>query len=213
MSQPKSVAIITTSTRTPRVGPHIAAFVKSLLDDAAKTNNIQLSPVDLADFKLPIYDEAIVPGMINPTQEDSPRYSHSHSIAWSAEIKRHDAYVLVIPEYNYGLAGGTKNAIDYLMHEWKGKPVAIVSYGIQGGAYASEQAAHVLSNMKLRVAATKPQLQFAGAHGPELVGAMLKGELGEATKTSWGTGKAEEILKAFEEVRVLLEEEPVVEGK
>jgi NAD(P)H-dependent FMN reductase len=200
----KSIAIITTSTRTPRVGPHVSALVKSLLEKPAKANNITLAPVDLAEFKLPIYDEAVVPGMINPSQPDGPRFSHAASIAWSNEIKRHDGYVLVIPEYNYGLTGATKNAIDYLMHEWKGKPVGVVSYGIQGGALASEQAAHVLGKMGLKVAETKPQLQFKGAQGPDLMGAMLKGELGEESAKTWREDKGEEILKVFEEVRGLL---------
>ncbi|KAK0648937.1 flavoprotein-like protein [Cercophora newfieldiana] len=199
-----SVAIITTSTRTPRVGPSIAAFVKSILDEPAKANNITLSPVDLADFKLPIYDEAVVPGMINPAQADGLRFALSHSIAWSAEIKRHDAYIIVQPEYNYGVAGSTKNAIDYLMHEWKGKPVAVVSYGIQGGSFASEQVSHILGKMGLRVADTKPLLKFEGGHGPELMGPMLKGELGEVSREAWKEGKAEDIVKAFEEVVVLL---------
>ena len=211
MAEPTSVAIITTSTRTPRVGPHVAAFVKFILDEPAKEANLTLVPVDLATFNLPVYDEPVVPGMINPAQADGPRYTHAPSIAWSAEIAKHSAYILVIPEYNYGLAGATKNAIDYLMHEWKGKPVAIISYGIQGGAFASEQAKHVLSNMKLRVAETRPQLQFKGVHGPELMGAMLKGELGAASREWWAEEKKDEILKAWEEVRVLLGEK-VVEG-
>ncbi|KAK4445083.1 flavoprotein-like protein [Podospora aff. communis PSN243] len=201
----KSIAIVATSTRTPRVGPHVAALVKSLLDEPAKAGNITLAPVDLAEFKLPVYDEAVVPGMINPAQPDGPRYSNAPSIAWSNEIKRHDGYVLVIPEYNYGLSGATKNAIDYLMHEWKGKPVGIVSYGILGGAFASEQAAHVLGKMGLKVAETKPQLQFKGAQGPDLMSAMLKGELGEESAETWRKDKGEEIVKVFEEVRVLLD--------
>lgn len=30
------------------------------------------------------------------------QFEHEHSKAWSAEIAKHDGYVLVIPEYNYG---------------------------------------------------------------------------------------------------------------
>ena len=210
----KSVAVITTSTRTPRVGPNVAAFVKSLLEAPAKANNITLTAVDLADFKLPVFDEAVVPGMINPAQEGSPSYSTAHGIAWSNEIKRHDGYIIVQPEYNYSIAGSTKNAIDYLLHEWKGKPVVIVSYGVQGGAFASEHASHVLGKMGLRVAETKPQLQFPGGQGPELFGAMLKGELGDASKESWKeSGKVAEIEKAFGELTVLLAAEPEPEKK
>ena len=145
--------------------------------------------------------------MIDPSKPDAPVFAHAHSKAWSAEIKRHDAYVLVLNEYNYGLPGGAKNAIDYLMHEWKGKPVAIVTYGIQGGSLASEQAAHVLGKMGLKVAETRPQLQFRGAHGPDLFAAMLKGEVGEEQLGVWRGEKGAEIKKAFGEVRVLLEGE------
>lgn len=210
----KSVAIITTSTRTPRVGPNVAAFVESLLDEPAKANNITLSAVDLAEFKLPIFDEAVVPGMVNPAQEDGPRFSTPHGIAWSNEIKRHDGYIIVQPEYNYSIAGSTKNAIDYLLHEWKGKPVAVVSYGVQGGTFASEHTSHVLGKMGLRVAETRPQLQFPGGYGPELMGAMLKGELGDGSKETWKeSGKVAEIEKAFKELVVLLAAEPEVEKK
>ena len=50
----KSIAVITLSTRTPRAGPHVAAFVKSILDPEAQANDVTLVPVDLADFKLPV---------------------------------------------------------------------------------------------------------------------------------------------------------------
>lgn len=202
-----SIAIITASTRTPRVGPHVAALVKSLLDADAKASGAALVPVDLATFNLPVYNEAIIPGMIKPAQADSPKYAHAHSIAWSDEIKRHDAYVFVINEYNYGIAGATKNAIDYLMHEWKGKPVALVSYGIKGGAFASDQTKHILENMGLKVAATRPQLAFSGGSGPDLFAAMLQGALGDEQKATWEKEKGGEVRKAFAEVLALLKEE------
>lgn len=195
----KSIALITTSTRTPRVGPNVAAHLQTLLPS---TPSLTITPVDLATFNLPVFNEAIIPGMINPLDANSPRYANAASIAWSDEIKRHDGYILVIPEYNYGLAGAAKNAIDYLMHEWKGKPVVVVSYGILGGTFASEQAAHVLSKMGLQVMETKPQLAFAGGKGPDLFGAMLKGELGEDSKKAWEA--VEDVGKAFGELKAAL---------
>jgi NADPH-dependent FMN reductase len=39
------------------------------------------------------------------------------------------AYVIVLPEYNYGFNAAIKNAIDYLNAEWQHKPVGLVSYG------------------------------------------------------------------------------------
>lgn len=50
----KSIAIITLSTRTPRIGPHVAALVKSILEPEAKAASVTLASIDLADFKLPV---------------------------------------------------------------------------------------------------------------------------------------------------------------
>ncbi|KAK3320125.1 flavoprotein-like protein [Cercophora scortea] len=197
---PKSVAIITASTRTPRVGPSVAAWVYDTLLPAATSSPLVLAPVDLAAFKLPIYDESVIPAMVPATAT----FSNPHTIAWSTEIQKHAAYILVIPEYNFSMTGATKNAIDYLMHEWKGKPVAIVSYGVEGGANASENASFVLGKVGLKVAETKPQLRFAGEHGPELYEAMLKGGLGPETKGNWDKEKSGDVLKAFDEIKTLL---------
>ncbi|PGH07099.1 hypothetical protein AJ79_06377 [Helicocarpus griseus UAMH5409] len=199
----RPIAIVATSTRTPRVGPSIAAFVHDKLQPAAAKANIALHQVHLSDFKLPIYDESVIPAMV-PEQAS---FSHPHSKAWSAEMKRHDGYVFVVPEYNYGMSGGTKNAIDYLVHEIRGKPVVIVSYGVVGGSFASEQLRHTFEKLGLKVAGTRPQLAFEnGREGPDLFAAMGKGELGEGSKELWGREKGDEILKGFEELVELLGE-------
>jgi NAD(P)H-dependent FMN reductase len=147
MAPTKSIAIITGSTRTPRVGPHIAEFVKQVIQEKASLEGVEISAVDLAEFKLPIYDEPAVPAMI----PEPDKYTHEHSRRWAQEIARHDGYVLVSPEYNYGMPGGVKNAIDYLFHPWKGKPIGIVTYGLNGGKTSSEQLEHTLSRMGLQV--------------------------------------------------------------
>lgn len=200
----KSVAVITFSTRTPRVGPEVAALVKEALEKDAEASNLQLSPVDLADFKLPVFDESVIPAMVPAAAS----FSHQHSIAWSDEIKKHAAYVLVIPEYNYGMAGGTKNAIDYLKNEWTGKPAVIVSYGIKGGTSASEQLEHSLNLMGLRIAATRPALAFAENRGPEMETPTFGGKIGPKTREDWLEKGTVEILKAFGELKELLSQEP-----
>ncbi|KAK5990185.1 NAD(P)H-dependent FMN reductase ntnL [Cladobotryum mycophilum] len=177
-----NVAIIITSVRTPRIGPHVATLIKSILQKDPNPS-INLSIVDLADFKLPIFDESIVPGNI-------PAYgsfSNPHSIAWSDEIKKYDAYVLTLPEYNYGVAGSTKNAIDYLKHEWDGKPVALVGYGIYGAKNATASVKTSLSGMGLRVVDT--------------------GKLGEASQKEWEEQGAV-LVKALKEIQDGLENPP-----
>ena len=202
MTVTKKVAIIVTSTRTPRIGPSAAAVVKELLEPEAAAANIELSVLDLATFNLPVYNEAAIPALM----PNDGKFSHQHSLDWSAAIARHDAYILVQPEYNYGMAASTKNAIDYLYHEWVGKPVAIVSYGIFGGKNASEQAKTVLTGMKLRVAETRPTLGFVGnSQGPDFFPAMKEGKLGQESRDSWLRGEPkQEVLKAFTELKELL---------
>ncbi|PON27995.1 NADPH-dependent FMN reductase [Trichoderma gamsii] len=190
------IAIIITSTRTPRVGPHIATFVHNILKSHPSASSSTFSIVDVDTFKLPVFDEPVVPANV-PARGS---FIHDHSKKWSAEIASHDAYVLIAPEYNYGVAGSTKNAIDYLKNEWDGKPAAIVTYGIQGGKTASEQIKGTLEGMGLRVSATRPQLAFVGGLGPDTFAAVGEGKLGDASKTEWEEKHSEEILQSYKEI-------------
>jgi NAD(P)H-dependent FMN reductase len=50
-----------------------------------------------------------------------------------------DAVVVVTPEYNHSYPGPLKTAIDGVGRQWRGKPVAFVSYGgLSGGLRAVE---------------------------------------------------------------------------
>lgn len=197
------IAIITGSTRTPRVGPHVAEWVREVLQARPSGDDLQIEAVAVADFKLPVFDESVMPAMV-PAQG---QFAHAHSKAWSAAIQAYAGYIWVVPEYNYGVGGGTKNAIDYLYNEWIGKPAVVVSYGIQGGQIVSEQLARTLDGMKLKVAPTKIQLPFAGGAGPDMFAAAGQGVLGDDTKKGWvEKGLDQEVLKAWEELKGLLEE-------
>ncbi|KAI1449804.1 NADPH-dependent FMN reductase family protein [Annulohypoxylon stygium] len=192
----KSVALITMSTRGSRVGPTVSSFVEKIIEKPLSSAGITIANVDLVKFNLPVYNEPVAPAMV----PEKAQFKYEHSRAWSAEIKQHDGYILVIPEYNYSVAGGTKNAIDYLLNEWKGKPAAIVSYGIHGGATASEQVRGALSGMGLRVAETRPTLSFSQ---PDIFTA-IGGRLGDATLKAWEAEQTAAILKAAEDLKGLL---------
>lgn len=129
-------------------------------------------------------------------------YQFEPSKAWSAEIKKYDGYILVIPEYNYAMAGGTKNAMDYLKHEWEGKPAAVVSYGAKGGVNASEQVKGVLTAVGLKVAETRPNLAFAGQ--ADMFAAAGAGTIGDETAKAWEAGQVEGIRKLATELTELL---------
>jgi NAD(P)H-dependent FMN reductase len=203
MAAQKSVAILTMSTRPVRIGPRVAEFVTAKLEAKGMPDSIALTSVDLATFKLPLFDEEVIPAAVQSSDE----YKHAHSKAWSDEIRRHDGYILVIPEYNYGVAGATKNAIDYLKNEWVGKPAIIVSYGFDGGNFANDQAHNTLTKTGLRIAPTRPMMPFKGNFGPDAFTAM-QGQLAAGTLQSWEEEQTTPILAAFEELKGLLVEKP-----
>jgi NAD(P)H-dependent FMN reductase len=93
---------------------------------------------DLAELNLPMFDE--------PNHPRLHQYVHQHTKDWSAVVDRSDAFIFVIPEYNYSLNAATKNAIDYLNREWWNKPMGIVSYGgVAAGTRAALMLKQVLS--------------------------------------------------------------------
>jgi NAD(P)H-dependent FMN reductase len=193
------IAIIQTSTRPVRVGPSVATFIKELISKTDKESS--LSIVDVGAFNLPVFDEPVAPAMV----PEHAQFTKDHSKAWSAEIAKYDGYIIVANEYNFGMSGSTKNAIDFLYNEWIGKPIYIITYGIMGATNASEQLKTVLNGMKLKVVETRPNLVFHGAQaGPDLYSAMGKGELGEGSKKDWEAEKSEELLKGYEELKELL---------
>ncbi|KAK9482112.1 flavoprotein-like protein [Lipomyces starkeyi] len=191
------VAIVICSTRSPRVGDKVADFVKGVLEEHDTSGSPALSLVDVADYKLPVYDEPVIPAMV----PEKAQFTHEHSKAWSAKISEFSGYIFVTPEYNYGIPGSIKNAIDYLYNEWQGKPVFIVSYGVEGGNKVSDALKQTLDGMKLLVCPTRVTLPFHGGQGPDLFAAMLNGILGDDTKASWTTDKQQSILKGYAELK------------
>jgi NAD(P)H-dependent FMN reductase len=132
------VAIIVGTTRPGRKADTVARWV---LDIAARRGDASFEIVDIADFKLPMLDEALPPSM--------GQYAQPHTKAWAAKIADFDAFVFVTPEYNHSMSGSLKNAIDFLFREWNDKAAGFVSYGSVGGARAVEQLRLVMGEIKV----------------------------------------------------------------
>ncbi|HUC26269.1 MAG TPA: NAD(P)H-dependent oxidoreductase [Streptosporangiaceae bacterium] len=134
-----TLQIIIASTRPGRVGPSVAAWFR---DRAIKTGSFEVELIDLAEVNLPMFDE--------PKHPRFGEYVHQHTKDWSATIRRGDAYVFVIPEYNYGFNAAIKNAIDYLNKEWQYKPLGFVSYGgVAAGTRAVQMLKQVVTAVKM----------------------------------------------------------------
>jgi chromate reductase len=63
-----------------------------------------------------------------------------------AQLERADAVVIAAPEYAGGVAGSTKNALDWCVGSasFYRRPVAVASAGTSGGQHAQEQLARTL---------------------------------------------------------------------
>ena len=150
--------IIVASTRPSRKGPAVAQWI---LDTAKAHGAFEVELLDLAAINLPMMDEAEHPRF--------RKYEHAHTKAWSAMIDSADAFIFVMPEYNFGYTAPLKNAIDYLFQEWSNKPLGLVSYGgVSGGLRATQVLKPVLTAVKLTVAGELPIpffTQFIGEVG------------------------------------------------
>ena len=64
------------------------------------------------------------------------------------EMARADGFVIVTPEYNYGIPGALKNVLDHLFDEWNRKPFALVGAGgISGGLRALDNLRQVVAGL------------------------------------------------------------------
>jgi len=132
------IAIVTGSIRPGRQSLNVANWVKSIAD---QRTDAEFEIVDLADFELPVWDEALPPSM-GPGAK-------AHSKAWSARMDEFDGYVFVVSEYNHSITGALKNALDYLKPELENKAAGFVSYGSVGGARAVEHLRGILSELQV----------------------------------------------------------------
>jgi NAD(P)H-dependent FMN reductase len=134
-----NLQVIIASTRPGRVGLPVARWFH---ERALAHDGFQVELVDLAEWNLPFLDE--------PNHPRLRRYTQQHTRDWSAQIDRADAFVFVIPEYNFGFNAVIKNALDFVFEEWAYKPVGFVSYGgVAGGTRAVQMLKLVVTALNM----------------------------------------------------------------
>lgn len=134
------LGIIIGSIRDGRKGATVARWVA---DNAAGIEGADFEVIDLKSYDVPLLTSATVPAAAD-RDYDSPQVT-----AWSRAIDACDGFVFVTPEYNHGVPGAFKNAVDVLGPEWTGKTVGFVSYGADGGVRAVEQWRQILVNFQM----------------------------------------------------------------
>ena len=132
--------VIIGSTRPGRAADLVLPWLTSRV---RAHDDFDAEVADLRDWPLPIFAEHM--GTIGDIRD--PTYSEPIVQAWNKKVKQADAFIVVTPEYNHGIPGGLKNAIDsvWLSFGFRNKPVAAVGYSgsIGGGIRAIEHLAHV----------------------------------------------------------------------
>jgi NAD(P)H-dependent FMN reductase len=126
-----TISVIVGSTRAGRFAEKPAKWI---LQHVAARPGVEAKLLDLRDFPMPFFDEAVPPAMPGRAP-----YAHEVVKKWTAEIASSDGFIFVTPEYNYGTSAVLKNAIDWVYPEWNRKAAAFVSYGSAGGARAVQQ--------------------------------------------------------------------------
>lgn len=134
------IGIILGSIRDGRIGAGVAEWVKTRADGRGDADYELL---DLKKFNIPLLESGTHPMQANKT------YDSREVTAWSQAIDACDAYIFVTPEYNHGVPGALKNAVDVLGPEWVGKAIGFVGYGSAGGVRAVEQWRQIAGNLSM----------------------------------------------------------------
>ena len=126
-----NISVIVGSTRPGRFSEKPAQWI---LQQLQKRDGIEAKLLDLRDYPMPFFDQAVPPA--RPGREP---YDNEVVKRWTAAIAASDGFVFVTPEYNYGPSAVLKNAIDWVYPEWNRKAAAFVSYGGAMGARSVQQ--------------------------------------------------------------------------
>lgn len=133
------VQVINASIRQGRVTERVAKWVVA---EASKIDGFEVELVDLKDYPLPLFDEAVSP-QYNPERQPEGVVKD-----WLDKLNEADAFIIVSPEYNRSIPGPMKNAMDYVAFEFAKKPVLLVTQGSVGGAYAMASYRIALAQMQ-----------------------------------------------------------------
>ena len=126
--KPPRIGIILGSTREGRFGEKPAHWIYEI---ASQRTDLTFEQIDLRDYPLPFFNEAMSPAWAPVKNEAAQR--------WAAKLATLDGLIVVTPEYNHGPSAVLKNAFDYAYKEFVRKPIGFVGYGGVGAARAVEQ--------------------------------------------------------------------------
>lgn len=119
------IGILTSSVREGRQSLEVAQWVEGVSNERNDGNTYEI--VDIKSYDLPFMGVSV-------TEEQGTDIKN-----FSSKVAEFDGFIFVVAEYNHGLTGVFKNALDYLKAELTNKVVGYVGYGGVGGSRAIEQ--------------------------------------------------------------------------
>lgn len=144
--RPIRIHVIIGSVRDGRAADAVSRWT---LARASALPDTALETLDLREWPLPHFAETFA-SVGDPAD---PAYSTPLVKEWNKRIAGADAYIFVTPEYNHGVPGVLKNALDsvFASFAFRNKPAMFVGYsaGRAAGARAVEQLALVAIEAEL----------------------------------------------------------------
>jgi NAD(P)H-dependent FMN reductase len=165
--------IVIASVRDGRKGTIIGDWIA----DAAKTHGaFDVKVADLKQIDLPL--------MTEPNHPRLKQYTQPKTWEWSRTVDSADAFVFVMPEYNFGAIAPLINALDYLAEEWAYKPVGLVTYGgVSGGLRAAQDIKPRITTMNMMPIKQSVTIPFFTEHIDTETGTFTPNDLHRISAT------------------------------
>jgi NAD(P)H-dependent FMN reductase len=152
------------TVRNDRKSIHVARYATARLAERSGVETRLFDPVDLPFGNL-----------VHRVWEwpDAPETVRS----FVAEMERAQGFVIVTPEYNFGIPGTLKNLLDHLHAPWRHKPFGLIGCGgLAGGARAVDSLRMIIPGLRgvsIPTAMVVPQVATAfSEEGPTSDGAQ-----------------------------------------
>ena len=159
MSKPR-IGIVISTTRMGRFADKPVDWLWNL---ASARSAMEFEIVDLRKYPLPFFDEPMSAAWAPPKNEVAQR--------WAKKVAELDGFIFVTAEYNHGVPGVLKNALDYAYAEFNRKPAAYVGYGGVGAARSVEHLR--LINIELQMVPTRSAVHIGGT---DFIGMLMHGK-------------------------------------
>ncbi|PCR99072.1 NADPH-dependent FMN reductase [Lactococcus fujiensis] len=142
------IGIILGSVREGRNGLAVAQWTTQKAKEFTQGQDVEFEMVDLLDYHLPFLGT-------KATAEQGEAIKN-----WSEKMASFDGYIFVVAEYNHGVSGTFKNALDFLNPEVKDKALAFVGYGGLGAARSIESLRMIAGQLAMATTQTNVNMSL-----------------------------------------------------